>query len=143
MKFETKYDNFNTRNEFENAVYNMVICLRLDVLTIHNWIDLNSSQPPVRRHAITWNNAGILSIGPLGTNFSEIRIGILSFSFEIVVCHHGGHFVKGRWINGYVLNEGRINNDNAFYYIVSVLDAMLINRNLIQFFMPCQHRWNI
>ena len=29
---------------------------------------------PVRRQAITWTNAGLLSIRPLGTNFSEIRI---------------------------------------------------------------------
>ena len=27
---------------------------------------------PVRRHAIIWTNAGILLIGPLGTNFNEI-----------------------------------------------------------------------
>ena len=32
--------------------------------------------------AIIWNNAGILSIGLLGTNFSEIWIKILTFSFK-------------------------------------------------------------
>ena len=31
---------------------------------------------------MTWTNAGLLSIGLLGTNFSEVRIGILSFSFK-------------------------------------------------------------
>ena len=31
---------------------------------------------------ITWTNAGLLSIGHLGTSFSEIWIGILSFSFK-------------------------------------------------------------
>ena len=31
---------------------------------------------PGRRQAIIWTNAGILVIGPLGTNFSEILIGI-------------------------------------------------------------------
>ena len=36
---------------------------------------------PGRRQAITWTNAGILSIGPLGTNFSENLIEILTFSF--------------------------------------------------------------
>ena len=36
---------------------------------------------PGRRQAITWTNAGILLIGPLGTNFSGILIGILTFSF--------------------------------------------------------------
>ena len=36
---------------------------------------------PGRRQAIIWTNAGILLIGPLGTNFSEISINILTFSF--------------------------------------------------------------
>ena len=36
---------------------------------------------PGRRQAIIWNNAGILSIRLLGTNFSEILIEILTFSF--------------------------------------------------------------
>ena len=37
---------------------------------------------PDRRQAITWTNAGILLIGPLGTNFSEILIKIHTFSFK-------------------------------------------------------------
>ena len=37
---------------------------------------------PGRRQAIIWTNAGILSIGPLGTNFNEISIGIQRFSFK-------------------------------------------------------------
>ena len=46
---------------------------------------------PGRRQAIIWTSAGILFIGPLGTNFSEISIEILTFSFqenafESVVC---------------------------------------------------------
>ena len=47
---------------------------------------------PGRHQAIIWTNAGILLIGPLGTNFSEIQIGIQTFSYmkmhlkEIVVC---------------------------------------------------------
>ena len=35
-----------------------------------------------RRQAIIWTNAGILLIGPLGTNFSEILIEIHTFSFK-------------------------------------------------------------
>ena len=46
---------------------------------------------PARRQAIIWTNAGILLIGRLGTNFSEILIGIQIFSFtkntrENLVC---------------------------------------------------------
>ena len=37
---------------------------------------------PGRRQAIIWTNAKILSIGPVGTNFSEIVIEIYTFSFK-------------------------------------------------------------
>ena len=37
---------------------------------------------PGRRQAIIWTNDGILLIGPLGTKFSEILIGIQTFSFK-------------------------------------------------------------
>ena len=36
---------------------------------------------PAPRQAIIWTNAWIWLIGPLGTNFSEILIGIQTFSF--------------------------------------------------------------
>ena len=42
----------------------------------HRWLS------PVRRHAIIWTSAGLLLIGPLGTNFSEILIEIDTFSFK-------------------------------------------------------------
>ena len=37
---------------------------------------------PERRQAIIWTNAGLLLIGPRGTNFSEISIKISTFSFK-------------------------------------------------------------
>ena len=37
---------------------------------------------PGRRLAIIWTNAGIVLIGPLRTNFSDIWIEILKFSFK-------------------------------------------------------------
>ena len=37
---------------------------------------------PGRRQAIIWTNAEILLIGPLGTNFSDFLIEILTFSFK-------------------------------------------------------------
>ena len=67
-------------------------CLSLNVLT--HWgqathicfskqitIGSDNGLSPVRRQAIIWTNAGILLIGPLGTNFSEISIEIQIFSF--------------------------------------------------------------
>ena len=37
---------------------------------------------PTRRQAIIWTSAGILLIGPLGTNFSEILIKIMTLPFK-------------------------------------------------------------
>ena len=48
-------------------------------LTIIGW---DNGLSPGRRQAIIWTNAGILLIRPLGTNFSEILIGIQTFSFK-------------------------------------------------------------
>ena len=45
-------------------------------------IGSDNALSPGRRQAIIWANAGILSIGPLGTNFSEIWIRIQIFSLE-------------------------------------------------------------
>ena len=45
-------------------------------------IGSDNGSSPVRRQAIIWTNAGILLIGPLGTNFSEILIEIHIFSFK-------------------------------------------------------------
>ena len=49
-----------------------------------NWVIIGSDNGllPVRRQAIIWTNAGILLNGPSGTNFSEIFIGIQTFSFK-------------------------------------------------------------
>ena len=53
------------------------ICV--DKLTI---IGSDNGLSPRWRQAIIWTNAGILLIGPLGTNFSEISIEIQTFSLK-------------------------------------------------------------
>ena len=45
-------------------------------------ISSNNGLSPGWRQAIIWTNAGMLLIGPLGTNFSEILIKIYAFSFK-------------------------------------------------------------
>ena len=45
-------------------------------------IALDNGLSPGRRQAIIWTNAGMLLIVTLGTNFSEILIEILTFSFK-------------------------------------------------------------
>ena len=44
-------------------------------------IGSDNGMSPIRRQAIIETNAGLLSIGPLGTNFNEILINIENFSF--------------------------------------------------------------
>ena len=48
-----------------------------------NWVNIGSDNglTPIRCQAIIWTNAGLLSIGPLGTNLSEILIKIQNFLF--------------------------------------------------------------
>ena len=48
---------------------------------------------PGRRQAIIWTNAGLLSIGPIETNFNEISMEIHTFSFKKI------HFKmsSGKW----------------------------------------------
>ena len=55
----------------------MHICI--DNLAI---IDSDNGLVPGWCQAIIWTNAGVLLIGPLGTNFSEILIEIHTFSFK-------------------------------------------------------------
>ena len=49
-----------------------------------NWAStgLGNGLSSGRRQAIIWTNVGILLIGPLGTNFTEILIEIDTFSFK-------------------------------------------------------------
>ena len=53
--------------------------IRVGKLTI---IGSDNGLSPGRRQAIIWTNAGILLIGSLGTNFSEILIATETFSFK-------------------------------------------------------------
>ena len=50
--------------------------IREDIIGSDNGLSLE------RRQAIIWTNAGILFIGPLGTNFSDILIEIQTFSLK-------------------------------------------------------------
>ena len=48
------------------------------------WLNIVSGNglSPARRQAITWTNAGLLSMGLMETSVSEIWIGILSFALK-------------------------------------------------------------
>ena len=67
-------DHVNVLNHWGRVTH---ICV--SKLTI---IGSDNGLSPGRRQAIIWTNTGILLIGPIGTNFSEILIEIYIFSFE-------------------------------------------------------------
>ena len=70
-----------------------------------NWVGvgLGNGLSPIRHQAITWTIAGLSSIGLLGTNFSEIRIRIPSFSFKkmhlkLSSAKMAAILSRGRWV---------------------------------------------
>ena len=70
-----------------------------------NWVSIGSGNglPSVRHQAITWINAGLLLIALLGTNFKEIRVTILSFSFKkmhlkLLSAKMGAILFRWRWV---------------------------------------------
>ena len=77
------------------------MCQCVGELTI---IGSDNGLSPGRRQAIIWTNAGILSTGPLGTNFSEILIEIYTFSlkkiaFENVFWKMAAILPQPQWVN--------------------------------------------
>ena len=76
-KITKRYNLINSSSYIQRRIY-----------TRHAVNDANivsgNGLSPIRRQAITWTNAGLLSIGLLGTSFSEILIWILSFPFKIM-----------------------------------------------------------
>ena len=62
--------------------------------------DSGNGLSPARRQDITWTNVGLLSFGPLGTSFSQVRMEIQKFhSWKFIwKCGswHGGYFVQRR-----------------------------------------------
>ena len=59
---------------------------------------------PGRCQAVTWSNADLLLIGPLGTNFSEIfnwnsNISIQGNVLENDVCKLAAILSRGKWVN--------------------------------------------
>ena len=81
-------------NEMENVVCEIATISHRPIVLTH-WgrmthicvikltiIGSDNGLSPGRRQAIIWTNVGILLIGTLETNFSEIVIEILPFSFK-------------------------------------------------------------
>ena len=76
---------------------------------------------PGQRQVIIWTNSGILLIGPLGTNFSEISIEIHTFLFkkmhEKVVCEMAAILSRGRWVNVTVWQIWTVISQQKWHYL--------------------------
>ena len=75
--------------------YNLTHWGRVTHICVGNLTIIGSDNgwSPGRRQAITWTNVGILLIGPIGTNFSEMLIEIHTFSFNKIHLKMS----SGRW----------------------------------------------
>ena len=92
---------------------------------------------PGRRQAIIWTNTVILLIGPLGTNFIEILIDILSFSFKKM--HLKVSSAKWR---PFCFGHNVLSRDHEKRYIVKSLISWVHTQNdpwLIFFFFLMHH----
>ena len=76
---------------------------------------------PVRCQAITWTIAGLSSIGLLGTHFSEIWIGILSFSFKKMQLKMSSAEMVAIWSRGSEPRTKRPQNDCPCWVLSSLL----------------------
>ena len=87
---------------------------------------------PGRRQAILWTNAGLLLIGPLGTNFSEILIKILTFSFKKMRLKVSSAKRRPFCLGLNVLNVSTIRSwtviSNSIYRIKSAISLKFIKR---------------
>ena len=74
----------NISNNISSLKYTLTHLGRVPHICVNKLTIIGSDNglSPGRRQAIIWTNAGILLIGPLGTNFSEIAIKIHIFSFK-------------------------------------------------------------
>ena len=81
-KGSRRLSNFGMINNKISRDIGVLRFIRCNGQPFHNTVKIWNGLSPGRRQAIIWTNAGILLIGPWGTNFSEILIGIQAFSFK-------------------------------------------------------------
>ena len=90
--------------------WSQVTHIRVGKLSI---IGSDNGLSPDLRQAIIWTNAGILLIWPYGTNFSEILIKILTFSFTKMSLK----VLSGKW-RPFCLSLNVLINWMAWYYLL-------------------------
>ena len=93
----------------------MYICI--SKLTI---IGSDNGMSSGRRQAIIWTNAGILLIGPLGTNFNEMLIEIHAFSFTKIHLKMS----SGKW-RPFCLGLNVLKNAQGLMGYMMILDGLI------------------
>ena len=115
---------------FQSRISFYLSGLHIEIMMPHlqNQVTINSSPPsatymrqcsdnglsPVRCQAITWTNAGVLSIGLIGTNFNEIWIVILSRKciWKCLLPKWQPSCPGGRWVEHSKAQTAYISKDN-------------------------------
>ena len=101
-----------------------------------NIIGSDNGLAPGRRQTIIWTNDGILLIEPLGTNFSEILIGIQIFSFKKMHLKMSSAKWRPFFLGLNVLNRcllvGAVKNNLP--HDEQCRDQIIINGNLLSWF---------
>ena len=82
IKFRTIHEGRDVNNTYSSIINSIPYWGRVTHICVGNLTIIGSDNglSPGWRQAIIWTNAGILLIGPLGTNFSEIFTEIITFS---------------------------------------------------------------
>ena len=97
-------------------------------------IGSNNDLSPGRRQAIIWTNAGILIIGHLRTNFSEISIELLQFHSRKCIwkghLQNGGHFVsQPQFVNSLAFRQGTLGITNKTFPLLTHSPQRVLNES--------------
>ena len=90
-----------------------------------------------RWEAIIWTNAGILLIGPLGTNFSEILIKIQTFSLKkmhlkmssAIFVYHSNYRTIGNNFKGILKPR-----QHGYYFVNDIFKSIFLNENYLDLY---------
>ena len=102
-----------------NRILNSLTQIRVSKLILNG---SDNGLSPGRYQAITWSNAGILLMGPLGTNFNGFLIVIQKFSFKKI------HLKKTAAKMAAILSWPQCVKSHYCLWLMLVLKFMLCSR---------------
>ena len=98
---------------------------------------------PGRHQAIIWTSAGILVAGPSGTNFSEMLIEIITFSFKKMRLKVSSAKWRSCGLGLNVLNNALNENKNFEHHLTkSIHVPATIQNNTICIFNTCIYAYS-